>query len=108
MPYLVAFARWPTDKTAELVKKAIEVIKKYPEDTSLGEPIIPNAFKGGLEGMRSLSVTEVKKGKLEEAITRGREIAMMYAASVEGFEYSIEVWSTLAEGYATIGQTPPE
>lgn len=108
MPYLVAFAKWPTDKTAEMVKKAIEVVKKYPEDRSLGEPVIPNAFKGGLEGMRSISITEVKKGKLEEAITRSREIAMMYAASVEGFEYSMEVWATQIEGWSSIGQTPPE
>ena len=53
MPYLVAFLKWPTDKTDEMVKKAIEVVKKYPEDRSLGEPVVPTAFKGGLEGMRA-------------------------------------------------------
>jgi len=108
MPYLIGFMKWPTDKTDELVKKAFEVVKKYPEDRSLGEPVIPNAFKGGLEGMRSITITEVKKGKLEEAITRSREMAMMYAASVEGFEYSIEVWATQVEGWSSIGKTAPE
>jgi len=108
MVYLVAFAKWPTDKTAELVKIAIEVAKKYPEDTSLGEAIIPNAFKGGLEGMRSLGITEIKKGKLEEAIARGRAVGLMYATRVAGFEYSMEVWSNVEEAYGSIGQKPPE
>ncbi len=108
MPYLIGFTKWPTDKTAEMVKKAIEVVKKYPEDRSLGELVVPDAFKGGLEGMRAITITEVKKGKLEEAITRTREMVMMYATSVEGFEYSIEVWATQVEAWSSIGKVPPE
>ena len=108
MVYLVVFTKWPTDKTAELVKIGIEVAKKFPEDTSLGEQIIPNAFCGGLDGMRSLAVNEIKKGKLEESLARARAILNMYAIRVAGFEYSIEVWSNVEEAYASIGQKPPE
>jgi len=108
MVYLVLFAKWPTDKTAELVKIAIEAAKKFPEDPSLGEAIIPNAFNGGLDGMRSMGVTELKKGKLEEAMARARAAALMYATRVAGFEYSIEVWSNVEEAYGYIGQKPPE
>jgi hypothetical protein len=28
--------------------------------------------------------------------------------TIAGFEYAIEVWLTLTEAYAAIGQTPPE
>jgi len=28
--------------------------------------------------------------------------------SIEGFEYTIEVWSTVEEAYSSIGQKPPE
>ncbi len=108
MVYLVVFTKWPTDKTAELVKIGIEVAKKFPEDTSLGEQIIPNAFCGGLEGMRSLGVTDIKEGKLEEAMARARAILNMYATPVAGFEYSIEVWSNVEEAYRSIGQKSPE
>ena len=107
MPYLVVFTRWPSDKVPEVVKKSIEVTRKFPEDTSLGEAIVPNAIKGSMEGMRTLSVTEVKKGKLEDAIDRAVAMLVMYQ-SVEGFEYSLEIWRTVEEAYAAIGQKPPE
>lgn len=107
MPYIISFTKWPSDKASEVIKIAIEVAQKYPPDDSLGEPVVPNAVKGSLEGLRTLSVTEVKEGKLEEALTRAMEILAMYGTQIEGFEYSIEVWATLAEAYASIGKTPP-
>jgi len=107
MPYLVSTTCWPSDKTDEMVKKAIEVAQKYPPDLSLGEPIVPNAIKASPEGIRSMGITEVKEGKLEAAIKRAMDTAVMYH-SIQGFEYSIDVWLTLAEAYAAIGKTPPE
>jgi len=32
MPYLITFTKWPSDKTPEVVKKAIESNKKFPDD----------------------------------------------------------------------------
>jgi hypothetical protein len=43
MPYIISTTCWPSDKTPEVVKKAIEVVKKFPEDKSLGEQVVPNA-----------------------------------------------------------------
>ena len=106
MPYLVVFVRWPGESTAEMVKKAIEVDKKFPPDDSLGEEIVPNAINADMDGIRSLSVTLVKEGKLEEAIRRAGAIVNMYL-TVPGFRYSIETWSTIEEAYTSIGQTPP-
>jgi hypothetical protein len=107
MPYLVVFTCWPSDKIPEMVKKAIEVAQKFPPDDSLGEQVVPNAINGKLDGMKSLAVTLVKEGKLEETIARAGQIVNIYA-TIPGFEYSIEVWSTPLEAYAAIGQTPPE
>ena len=107
MPYIVSFACWPSDKTDEVVKKAIEVVQKYPPDPSLGEPLVPNAVKATTNGIRTIGITEVKEGKLEEAMTRATNSAVMYS-SIAGFEWSVEVWYTVAEAYAAIGKTPPE
>jgi len=106
MPYLISFVRWPSESTVEMVKKAIEVDKKFPPDDSLGEDIVPNAINSDMDGIKSLSVTLVKEGKLEEAILRARSIANMYL-TVPGFKYSIETWATIEEAYTSIGQTPP-
>ena len=106
MPYLVVLVRWPGESTAAMVKKAIEVDKKFPPDDSLGEELVPNAINADMDGIKSLSVTLVKEGKLEEAQRRAIAMVNMYL-TVPGFKYSIETWSTLEEAYTSIGQTPP-
>ncbi len=89
MPYLVTFIRWPSESTAEMIKKAIAVAKKFPPDDSFGEALVPNAINSDMDGIKSLSVTLVKKGKLEETLLRSRSIANMYL-TIPGFKYSIE------------------
>ena len=109
MPYLITFALWPSDKTAEVVKKAIEANKKFPPDESIGEDLTPgNAIKVTSEGAKTISVIKVSKGKLEDAYFHMQSIANFYAMSITGFEYTIEVWSTVEEAYSSIGQKPPE
>lgn len=109
MPYLISFTQWPTHKTLEVAKKIIESNKKFPPDESLGVNLIPgNAIKVTIEGAKTISVLNVSKGKLEEAYLRSQAIGNLFAMSIEGFEYTIEVWSTVEEAYSSIGQKPPE
>jgi hypothetical protein len=109
MPYLISFSKWPSDKTVEVIKKVIEANKKYPPDESLGEEILPgNAIKAFEEGFKTLSITNVSKGKLDDAYNRAVAIANLYAMAIEGFEYKLEVWSNVEEAYSSIGQKPPE
>ncbi len=108
MPYLISYSCWPSDKTSEVVKKAIEANKKFPPDESLGEQIVPNAIKATKDGVKSMSVTLVNKGKLEEAYLYAQSTGNFYAMSIEGFEYTLEIRSTAEEAYASIGQKPPE
>ena len=106
MPYLVTIVRWPGESTAAMVKKAIEVNKKFPPDDSLGEELVPNAINADMDGIKSLNVTLVKEGKLEETRRRAMAIVNMYL-TVPGYRYSIETWATIEEAYTSIGQTPP-
>jgi len=109
MPYLISFTKWPTDKIPEVVKKSIEANKKFPPDESLGENLIPGgAIKATEEGAKTITVIKVSKGKLDEAYLRAQAEGNLYAMSIEGFEYNLEVWSTIEEAYSSIGQKPPE
>jgi hypothetical protein len=109
MPYLISFVKWPSHKTAEVIKKAIEALKKFPADESLGEGLVSgNAIKASEEGVKSISVLNVSKGKLEAAYHRAQAEGNLYSLSIEGFEYTIEVWATVEEAYGSIGQKPPE
>jgi len=106
MPFVVMRTLWPFSKKDELIKKAIEVRKKYPEDKSIAEQKV-SATRGTLEGVRNLGVWEVKKGKLEEFLARTGIAVAMYA-EIDGFTSEIEIWNTPIETYANIGQKPPE
>ncbi len=109
MPYLFTFTKWPSDKSGEVIKKVIESNKKFPPDESLGVDLTPgNAIKSTKEGAKTISILHVNKGKLEEAYFRMQSIANLFAMSIAGFEYTIEVWSTVEEAYSSIGQKPPE
>jgi len=106
MGYLVVRTRWPSESTPEVLKMAIENVKKYPADDSLGEAVVPNAISAGLKGYKTFSVTLYKEGKLEELQRRLMASMTMYAP-IHGFEYKFETWATVEEAYGAIGQTPP-
>ena len=105
MPYVVVRTLWPFSKKDELIKKAIEVRKKYPEDNSIAEQNV-SATRVTLEGVRTLGVWEVKKGKLEELLDRLAE-GLVMLAEVDGITSTTEIWSTAIEAWARLGQTPP-
>jgi hypothetical protein len=107
MPYILSKAWWPSDKTEEVVNKGYEVFSKYPPDPSLAEVVVQNCVKPTKKGILSISISEVKKGKLEEALTQARKNGVEYH-NIAGFEYSIEVCSTTVEAFGLIGRTPPE
>ncbi len=106
MHYLVTSVRWPGESTAEMIKKGIEVDKKFPPDDSLGETLVPNAINADMDGIKSLNVTLVKEGKLEAIRRRALAMVNMYL-TVPGFKYSIETWATIEEAYTSVGLTPP-
>ncbi|NVL91372.1 MAG: hypothetical protein HWN69_10390 [Desulfobacterales bacterium] len=106
MPYIFVTTWYPSHKVTEAVKVYLQMLSKYPPDKSLGEDLIPAAVNSNKEGVISVSVSEVKEGKLEEALTRvGTQMTMFQ--SIEGFEYSIELWSTVEEAMTAIGQKMP-
>lgn len=43
-----------------------------------------------------------------ETYLRSQAIGNFFPMSIEGFEYNMEVWSTLEEAYGSVGQKPPE
>ena len=107
MPYLVTTRTWPSDKTAEAVKKTIEVVKKFPPDESLGEPVVPASVKATERGIQSIGISLAKEGKLEEALSRTIQSMVMYH-DIEGYEYSVEVQFTVYEALAFIGMGTSE
>lgn len=98
---------YPSDKTTETANKYFEMLEKFPPDDSLGETVVPVAVTTTKKGIKTMGITEVKEGKLEEALTRTRESMVMFH-SIKGFEYKVEVYSTVTEALGLIGMSLPE
>ena len=106
MPYLIMTSRYPSDKVPAVVERYLEILAKYPHDESLSEEVVPVAVKSTHEGIKSFSISDVKEGKLDAAYARAVNSMAMFQ-SVEGFEYTIEVYSKVDEARATIGMDMP-
>ena len=108
MPHIVIFAKFPSHLTTTVVEKMLEANKKnlFPDDESIQETVVQSAGTFSEDGIRVLSVTLVKEGKLEEALNSARK-EQAYYSEIEGFESSIEVWSTLQEGLQAFGMKLP-
>jgi len=106
MPYIFITSVYPSHKVDEVVKKYLEIIRKYPPDPSLGKSIV-SATKLVEQGVKGIIAYEVKEGKFEEAMNRWMRSIGEFR-NIEGYECSIEVWATAAEAFGSIGMKPPE
>ncbi|MBC8458405.1 MAG: hypothetical protein H8D67_10465, partial [Deltaproteobacteria bacterium] len=102
MPYIIATSVYPTDKVKEVVEKYFEALQKFPLDENLETEVVPVASKTTKKGVKTMSIGEVKEGKLEKALARaGSTVALFY--DIVGFECTIDVYSTAEEGFAALG-----
>ena len=105
--YIVTSSFYPSDKAMEAAKKYLEMLKKYPPDPTLGAEVVPAAVKTTEHGIKVINFVEVKKGKLEAAYDRAiNEMAMFL--SIVGFEYSIDIYASVAEAFTTVGMSLPK
>ena len=108
MPFIVVTSWYPTHKVSDVLKIFPEFLKKYPPNVlaEFGEISVNQAVTSTEKGLKSMSFFDIKEGKLEEALKVARSAVAMFQA-VEGYEYSIEVWSTITEAFESIGMQAP-
>lgn len=102
MPYIVVTSLYPSEKADEVAKVFLEVSKKFPPDESLATVVVPGAVVGTLQGISTLFVAEVKKGKLEDYTARLRKALVMYR-HIPGYEVQATTYMTLGEALESIG-----
>ena len=106
MPYLVTTSLYPSEKGPEVGARYLEALGKYPPDENLGTEVVPAAVKSTHEGIKVLSISEVKEGKLDEAYNRAVNMMVMFQ-SIPGFAYTVEVHLKVDEAMAAIGMDMP-
>lgn len=102
MPYIITSLQFPTHKVEETVATFFEELKKFSPDETLGTTVVQGAVTNTTQGMKTMTIMEVKKGKLEEALKFATKTTAMYN-DIVGLEYSIDVWLTAEEALVGLG-----
>ena len=106
MPYLVTTSLYPSEKAPEVGARYLEALEKYPPDESLTTQVVPAAVTTTHKGIKVFGTSDVKEGKLEEALRRAGDFMVMFN-SIAGFEYTIRVYSKVEEAMSAIGMDMP-
>jgi len=80
----------------------LKMMTKYPDDNSLGNRVVPVAVRTTLEGIKVMTITEIKKGKLEDAMSFITNRLAMFM-DIPGYRYAIKTYMNLEEALKTIG-----
>jgi len=106
MPYIVTVSKYPSDKVTEVATRYLEALAKFPPDESLTTQVVPAAVTTTHQGIEVTGISDVKEGKLEEALRRAGDMMVMFQ-SIVGFEYTTRVHSKVEEAMSAIGMDMP-
>ncbi len=108
MVLIVTQSWYPASQAEKAGKLFLEAMKKYPDDRSLGKPIIRAAVKMTKEGIHSIAISSVKEGKFKEANDIAINVSLMFAKGIERYKSSIDTYYDLAEAMPFVGLKAPE
>ncbi|MFX1445486.1 MAG: hypothetical protein ACFFHV_18880 [Promethearchaeota archaeon] len=107
MPYVVLTIWFPPHKGREVGLKALEVIKKVSGDKYVGKNILSGALMRTKDGIKGITIAEIKEGQLEAAIAQATDMLEMYS-EVEGLNGQIDIMASMGEALSSVGLKVPE
>ena len=102
MPYIIVHCWYPDHLAEPVAKKYLELMEKYGSDESIVKTVVPVAVTATKNGIEAMTVEEVDKQKLGDALEQETRFMTGYR-NIEGFHYEIRVWSKLEEGMQNLG-----
>jgi len=105
MVMIMVTSWYPPNKATEVARKYIEVMQKFPLE-SFEKPLVPVGASPSKDGMEVITISEVRKGKYEEALYLAARRLVEFD-SIEGFRYEIKTLLTGEEAMPLIGLKMP-
>ena len=102
MVYLVLEMWYSPGMESKAGKKYLEIMKKYPPDSSVGTMVVPFMVNSTPEGTHTFTITDVKEGKLAQAIKDASRNMIEFGGGIEGLKYKIRTYLTAPEGMSLI------
>ena len=108
MVLILVHTWWPHAVSADVGKAYLEVMKKYPEDRSLSKPVLTVAVKATKDGFKGLAISDIKDGKIKEAMDLDYKRMLKFGDLVKDLKYEIEIYMSGTEAMPMVGLSMPE
>ena len=105
MVMIMVTSWYPPNKAIEVAKKLLEGMQKFPQE-SFEKPLVLAGVTSVKDGIRGITITEVEKGKYEEALNLTAKRLVEYFG-IEGYRFEIETLMTIEEAMPLLGLEMP-
>jgi len=105
MVMIMVTSWYPPNKAIEVAKKFLEGMQKFPQE-SFEKPLVIAGVTSVKDGIRGITITEVEKGKYEEALNLTAKRLVEYFG-IEGYRFEIETLMTIEEAMPLLGLEMP-
>jgi hypothetical protein len=106
MPIIVGKMSYPSHQQVEVAKKWLKIRDKYPPNEDMAIQLCAPVTTDE-NGIIVMGIYQVKDGQLEKAFKVYSSFFYEFI-SIEGYEYTVRVWSTFEEAIAIAGIEVPE
>jgi hypothetical protein len=108
MVLLISQTWYPASQAEKAGKAYLEALQKYPDDRTIGKPILRSGVKIEKEGIHGISVYSVNEGKFKKAMDLAVNRMLILGNAIEGIRMSIDTYYDLTEALPFVGLKAPE
>ncbi|MFX0187659.1 MAG: hypothetical protein ACFE8A_07985 [Candidatus Hodarchaeota archaeon] len=98
---------FPPDQSSKVAQRYIEWLKKSPPDPTIEKTICIGVRNTEDGNILVIGISDIVKGKVEEALKLTIQGNLFMAAGIEGFKYKTDVMLNYTEAYKILGMTAP-
>jgi len=108
MVLIVNHLMFPPDQSNKVATRYIEWMKDHPPDPSIEKTLCIGVHSTEDGNILAIGISDVAKGKVQEALKLGTEQDLFVAGKVPGLKYKIDVMLNYTEAYKILGMIAPE
>ncbi|MCJ7648395.1 MAG: hypothetical protein MUP85_07265 [Candidatus Lokiarchaeota archaeon] len=96
------------DQSNKVAKAYVDWLKDNPPDKTIQKTICVAVGTSENGNILTYGVSQVKKGKEQEALQSTTQADLFMASKLEGLKYKVDILLDFTEAYKILGMAPPE
>ena len=98
---------FPPNQSSKVAQRYVEWLKKSPPDPTIQKNICIGVRNTEDGNVLVIGISDIVKGKVEEALKNTAEQNLFMASGIEGLKYKFDVMLNYTEAYKILGMSAP-